>query len=46
MDIVTGKFKLGQNMSPETAERIMERLEQRDDPQDRRTVSAMQRARE
>jgi hypothetical protein len=46
MDIVTGKFKLGQNMSPETAERIMERLEQRDDPQDRRTVSTMQRARE
>jgi len=43
MDTVTGKFKLGQNLSPETAERVMEQLEQRDDPQDRRTVNAMER---
>jgi hypothetical protein len=45
METVTGKFKLGQNLSPETAERIMELLEQRDDPSDRRTVTAMERRR-
>lgn len=43
MDAVTGKFKLGQNLGPDTAERIMQQLEQRDDPQDRRTITAMQR---
>lgn len=45
METVTGKFKLGQNLGDTTAERIMEQLEQRDDPQDRRTVTAMQQAR-
>lgn len=43
METVTGKFKLGQNLSAEVAERIMTQLEQRDDPQDRRTVTAMVR---
>lgn len=45
MEQVTGKFKLGQNLNPEVAERIMEKLERRDDPQDRRTVTAMLRHR-
>ena len=45
MDTVTAKFKLGQNLGPETAERAMQHLEQRDDPQDRRTVAAMERFR-
>lgn len=45
METVSGKFKLGQNLSAETAERVMEQLERRDDPQDRRTVTAMQQRR-
>lgn len=45
MDSVTGKFKLGQNLSPELAERIMEQLEARSGPQDRRTANAMEQYR-
>ena len=45
MEQATGKFKLGQNLSDEAAERVMAQLERRDDPQDRRTVTAMQQRR-
>ena len=45
MDSVTGKFKLGQNLSPELADRIMERLEQRNQHQDCRTSNAMEQYR-
>jgi uncharacterized protein len=45
MDSVTGKFKLGQNLKPEVAARTMEKLEQRQDPEDSRTASAMRQYR-
>lgn len=45
MDSVTGKFKLGQNLSPEVADRIMEKLESRNEPQDCRTANAMEQFR-
>lgn len=45
MEAVTGKFKLGQNLSDAAAESVMAQLERRDDPQDRRTVTAMQQRR-
>lgn len=45
MDAVTGKFKLGQNLSQEWADRIMERLEHRNASQDRRTADAMKQYR-
>jgi nitroimidazol reductase NimA-like FMN-containing flavoprotein (pyridoxamine 5'-phosphate oxidase superfamily) len=45
MESVTGKFKLGQNLSPELADRIMEQLEQRQAPEDCRTANAMEQYR-
>jgi len=45
MDSVTGKFKLGQNLSPELADRIMEQLEQRQASADCRTANAMEQYR-
>ena len=45
MDSVSGKFKLGQNLSPELADRIMEELEQRNAPEDCRTANAMEQYR-
>jgi nitroimidazol reductase NimA-like FMN-containing flavoprotein (pyridoxamine 5'-phosphate oxidase superfamily) len=45
MDSVTGKFKLGQNLNPKLAERIMEKLEERSGHQDSRTANAMEQDR-
>jgi nitroimidazol reductase NimA-like FMN-containing flavoprotein (pyridoxamine 5'-phosphate oxidase superfamily) len=45
MESVTGKWKLGQNLSPELADRIMDKLENRAAPNDRRTAKAMQQYR-
>jgi hypothetical protein len=45
MDSLTGKFKLGQNLSQALADRIMEKLEARNGHQDRRTANAMEQYR-
>jgi predicted FMN-binding regulatory protein PaiB len=45
MDSVTGKWKLGQNLSSELADRVMEKLEQRNGHQDCRTANAMEQYR-
>jgi len=41
VDAVTGKFKLGQNLSSEAVDRLRRLLENRQGPQDSRTTTAM-----
>lgn len=45
MTSVSGKWKLGQNLSPELANGIMEKLEQRMAPEDCRTANAIEQYR-
>lgn len=45
MESVTGKFKLGQNYGSDVASRLLEQLERRGGPGDRRTAEAMRQSR-
>jgi predicted FMN-binding regulatory protein PaiB len=45
MDAVTAKFKLGQNLKPEVAARILEALGKRQAPEDARTAEAIKQHR-
>jgi uncharacterized protein len=45
MDAVSGKFKLGQNLSTNLAGKVTELLEERQGPQDPRTIEAMKQYR-